>query len=192
MQQYIKQYSNIPYEIFTIDNLYTESELNKFKKIVNNWDPSIRSFTNSEFKNGKLIMPEISSLMYSKIETFLPFKYIDRNNLNWTYKSSPHFIMYADVIENQQFSIHSDTGIIYDNKNNLYSKYTVLTYLNDDFEGGCTQFYDDKFNKTVCIIPKCNRTLIFDIDLFHAGLSVTKNNKQWIGTELVCTALLIP
>ena len=58
--------------------------------------------------------------------------------------------------------------------------------LNDDFENGKTLFYDHDFKHTVTIEPKKNRTLIFDIDLFHKGEQVSKGEKYWIGTELVC------
>jgi hypothetical protein len=83
--------------------------------------------------------------------------------------------------------IHTDTGSEYDVPNNMYSKFTFLTYLNDGFTGGCTKFYDDRLRETCVITPERNRTLVFDIDLFHSGEKVLDGSKYWIGTELVAS-----
>jgi hypothetical protein len=74
----------------------------------------------------------------------------------------------------------------YDKINNLYSKYTLLIYLNDDYEGGTTTFYTDTFIERFKVQPKKGRILCFDIDLFRSGDRVSNGNKMWIGTELVC------
>ena len=130
----MQQYSDIPFEIFTIDNLYSQDEINTYLNYVKNSDIKNRTFTYSDFKNGKMILPEISNNMFSKIKHYLPDKYIDRNNNNWTYIKPSKYVMYANFIPGQQFNIHTDTGESYDEINNLYSKYTVLTYLNDDYQ----------------------------------------------------------
>ena len=185
----IQQYGNIPFEIFTIDNLYTDEEINFFKDYVENANDKNRSFTSSPFKNGKIIEPDFSSLMYSRIKTFLPDEYVDKKNIKWGFLECTKYIMYAKIRCGENFGIHSDTGCQYDVQMNKYSKYTVLTYLNDDYEGGNTIFYDDNFKKTCEIKPRTNRTLMFDIDLFHQGCKVLKGNKYWIGSELVCRSI---
>ena len=66
----------------------------------------------------------------------------------------------------------------------------MLTYLNDDFEGGATEFVDAAdFRPTTIVQPRANRTLVFDIELFHRGNAVLQGVKRWIGTELVCHRL---
>jgi hypothetical protein len=185
----VTQYTDIPFEIFTIDNLYTNYELSIFYNYVKDADSNNRPFTMSNFKNGKVIKPDWSSFMYERIKPYLPRLYQDRSNTLYSFKEPIKYIMYAAINENQQFPIHTDTGYEYDDQDSKYSKYTVLTYLNDDFEGGNTLFFDDNFKQIVQIMPKRGRTLIFDIDLFHSGEKVTKYSKYWIGTELVCTKL---
>lgn len=184
--QQLQQYSDIPFEIFIIDNLYKQEEILLFKNYVENSDINNRTFTHSEFKNGKIIKPNLSNLMFSRIHNFLPHKYIDRDNINWKFEAPSKYIMYAKLKTNELFGLHTDTGAEYDVLNNKYSKYTVLTYLNDDFEGGDTVFFDNKFKETCKIKPKCNRTLIFDINLYHMGNPILSGNKYWIGTELIC------
>ena len=130
----------------------------------------------------------MTALMFERIQPHLPSVYRDREGVSWTYESAPKFIMYSKINPGQQFPIHTDTGCEY---GKLTSRYTVLTYLNDDFEGGHTQFYNSEFKKTVSIVPKRGKTLCFDINLFHAGDEVFKTAKYWIGTELVCRRSLL-
>ena len=182
----MQQFSDLSYEIFAIDDLYSDAEIKEFKDYVEYASDDNRTFTNSPFKNGKVIHEDFSNLMYSRIVKYLPEKYTDRKGVNWQYLQAPKYIMYAKVQSGQQFGLHTDTGCEYDKEKNKYSKYTVLTYLNDDFDGGSTIFYDDNFHETCTVIPKINRTLIFDINLFHRGAPVLERAKYWIGTELVC------
>jgi hypothetical protein len=191
MYKNIKQHSNIPYEIFTVDNIYTNDEIEHLKKLVEKADSKNRTFTNSNFKNGKVINIPLSNLIYERLYQQIPILYKDRQNISYNFIGTPNFIMYAKVTKNQLFSLHTDTGAEYDEINNKYSKFTVLTYLNDDYEGGYTKFFDNDFKETVSIVPKRNRTLIFDIDLYHSGEKVTEGNKYWIGTELVVSKIQI-
>ena len=95
--------------------------------------------------------------------------------------------MYAVIEPGQSFPIHTDTGAEYSKEGE--SKFTVLVYLSHEFEGGTTQFYTRIFEKTVEITPRAGKILVFDIDLFHAGMPVTNGTKYWIGTEIVCKRL---
>jgi hypothetical protein len=185
----VTQYSKIPFEIFTIDDLYTDEQVDTFTEYVKNADASNRTFTNSPFKNGKVIQPDITKIMWEHIKTVLPPIYVDRGNIMWEYIGTPHIAMYATIKSGQKFGLHTDTGVEYSVITNKYSKYTLLTYLNHDFEGGHTRFYDMEFNETCVIEPRRNRTLIFDIELFHCGEMVIKGEKHWIGSELVCGKL---
>jgi hypothetical protein len=179
-------YSDISFEIFTLDNLYTNEEIIDYINFIEYSDDRERTFTEQPFKNGKIINENLSSKIYSRVKEFLPEIYVDRNNKKWQPIEATKFIFYSKLIENNMFGIHTDTGSVYDVKNNNYSKFTLLTYLNDNFIGGNTQFYDESFNETVMIVPNKNKTLIFDIDLFHKGNVIVKGTKYWIGTEIVC------
>lgn len=173
-----------------IDGLYTDEEIEQFREYVKTADAKNRNFANAPFKNGKMILPEWSSLMYSRIAPHLPERYTDGQGKSWAFVEASKYVMYAQLVPGQSFPLHSDTGCEYDVDKNRFSKFTVLTYLNHDFEGGHTTFFDDGFNKTATIVPKTNRTLIFDIDLFHQGERLESGSKYWIGTELVCRRIM--
>jgi hypothetical protein len=184
----VTQYSETPYEIFTIDGLYEDAKIEEWLRYVltNDMKTPFNTSTYDDFKNGKIMHPEYSSYMYDRMKSCLPEMYTDEKKKTWRFERAPKYIMCARTHEGASFAIHTDTGCEYDKAAKLLSKFTVLTYLNDDFEGGDTIFYDDMFRETCRVKPKRGRTLIFDIDVYHAGAVVQKGCKCWIGTELVC------
>lgn len=175
--------------VWIIDDLFNQDELDDFKNIIINSENK-RVFFKGYFKSGRLENKDISNLIYSKLKHLLPNTYINSNNNQFKFISPTNSIFYSEVHENERFNIHKDSGSFFDNRSKSYSKFSTLTYLNgnEDFEYGNTQFYDENLNKTISITPKKNRTLIFDIDLFHSG-EIVKNvtvPKRWLGTELIC------
>lgn len=177
--------------VYTIHGLFTEQDLEDFENIIDQGNSCTRTFTNSPFKNGKVVMPDVSQRMWDVISPHLPQFYTDTHSVEYKFVGVPTCIMYAEIQAGQHFGLHTDTGCVYDKQNGKYSKFTFLTYLNDDFVGGATQFYDASFKKTVSIHPERNKTLLFDIDLFHQGCAVVSGRKRWIGSELVCRALTL-
>ena len=176
-----------PFEIFTVDGLYDDAEIQEFFRYIRQDCGDAKKFSHeSEFKNGKVLDPATASKMYDKIKAVLPGVYVDATGVEWTFEGPCRYVMFAEIHEGQLFGIHTDTGSEYDRDTGAMSKFTVLTYLNDGFSGGHTVFYDDHFRRTVDVTPVRNRTLIFDIDLFHSGQPVESGTKYWIGTELVC------
>jgi hypothetical protein len=175
----------IDFEIFTIDDLF-QDKLIEWINFVETASSKNKPFTYSNFKNGKIIMPELSQYIYEK-KPFLPEIYIDARGEKWKFNRASKYTMYAVAAKGQSFPIHTDTGAEFSHEEE--SKFTLLIYLNDNFKGGQTQFYDDNFNKTRIIQPKSGRCLMFDINLFHAGLPLIEGTKMWIGTELVCSRL---
>lgn len=70
---------------------------------------------------------------------------------------------------------HSDVGRLTRNR-----YYTVLCYLNDDFEGGNTQFPALKYS----VVPRCGKAILFPSAYLHGGEPVIRGEKyilvSWI------------
>lgn len=179
----MKQHGALPYEVFTINGLFVDM-VSEWKDYVMSADPKNRTFTYAEFKNGKVILPETSQLIWNRMRCCLPDTYKDQHGDVWEFVGVTKYVMYSMIEPGQSFPIHTDTGAEYSADGE--SKFTVLIYLNEDFEGGNTQFYDRDFRMTCSIKPEAGKLLAFDIDLFHAGMPVENGSKLWIGTELVC------
>lgn len=95
------------------------------------------------------------------------------------------YVMTAKYKPGDQFNIHTDTGSYYSSENGEKSRYTMLIYLNDTFEGGQTEFFDNRMKTSHIIQPTPGMALVFDIDLFHRGLPVESGTKYWIGCEII-------
>lgn len=168
-------------KIFTIPNFLTNNECDKFIMDITN-KQDITNFTSvSNFKNDKYVDEILSYYFYGKIENI--FK---QNLINQLQIVKPNnLIMTGMYNENQQFGLHTDTGLYYDKQNNLKSRFTLLIYLNDDFTNGETSFYDDNFTHILDVIPQKGMSLLFDIDMWHKGNIVIGNTKFWIGCEII-------
>ncbi|WP_299764554.1 2OG-Fe(II) oxygenase [uncultured Dokdonia sp.] len=94
-------------------------------------------------------------------------------------------IRFCRYQEGQSFSIHQD-GVYYINDMQA-SKYTFLLYLNDDFDGGFTEFYTNKSDTTPSkiVAPKKGKLLVFDHAIWHKGSVVTKGNKYILRSDII-------
>lgn len=94
-------------------------------------------------------------------------------------------IMWAKYTPGGHFGLHTDTGLFYDKILNMKTRYTLLIYLNDDYGGGETVFFNENFIPIQTIQPRRGSCLVFDIDLWHKGNEVLDSEKYWIGCELI-------
>jgi predicted 2-oxoglutarate/Fe(II)-dependent dioxygenase YbiX len=80
----------------------------------------------------------------------------------------PKDIRFYKYSEGQRFKMHKDGNWV---EGGLTSKLTLLVYLNNDFEGGETDFRDFK------ISPKKGTAVLFVHDTWHEGARVTHGVK---------------
>lgn len=164
--------------IYTIPNFLNEDECSHFNDLVFNPPKDASKFTTTGiFTNKKWKDPMIADSFYSKLSAF-----IEPSDLALRANS---VVMTGHYKEGQQFNLHTDTGLFYDKFNREKSRWTLLIYLNDDYEGGNTLFYDDNFSLVKTIQPEKGKALLFDIDLFHRGDTIERGEKQWIGCEII-------
>lgn len=168
-------------KIFTISNFLSNEECDKFIDDINN-KPNVTNFTSvSNFKNDKYVNEDLAKYFYNKIVDIFPKELSD----NLKIVKPNNLIMTGMYTKNQQFGLHTDTGLYYNKNDKLKSRFTLLIYLNDDYANGETSFYDDNFKHLLDVIPKKGMALLFDIDMWHKGNNVIGNNKFWIGCEVI-------
>jgi hypothetical protein len=83
----------------------------------------------------------------------------------------------------QRFAKHRDNGFTF--SDDFRSIYTVLLYLNDDFEGGETVFFDEKNNSRFAITPEKGMCCVFSHETMHEGQVVSKGEKYILRTDLM-------
>lgn len=78
----------------------------------------------------------------------------------------------------QRFKMHVDGSFVRNEKER--SQYTFLMYLNDDFEGGATLFYEGQL-----IQPSKGDSLVFKHELRHEGTEVKEGTKYVLRTDVM-------
>lgn len=162
--------------IYELPNFFTYDECIKYIEVIDS-NKKIIPFTNSgKFINNKWDDINLATTFYDKIRN-----YHIRDNILRPNK----VIMSGKYAVGDSFSLHTDTGLFYDTTMKEESRWTLLIYLNDDYIGGETVFYDDCWNIKRVIKPQVGKGILFDIDLWHQGNSITSGEKYWIGCEII-------
>jgi hypothetical protein len=68
------------------------------------------------------------------------------------------------------------------------SALTLMIYLNDDFEGGTTDFYHEDQTLRLQVVPEQGMALVFRHQLLHAGTSVRDGRKYVLRTDVMYRA----
>jgi hypothetical protein len=134
------------------------------------------NFTDSgKFTNKKWNDQQLADTFFNKLKKLTGDpRYLKPNKL----------IMSGTYTPGDSFGLHTDTGLYYNIQENTKSKWTLLIYLNDNFEGGETIFYSETGEKVI-IKPEKGKALLFDIDLWHKGNELISGTKHWIGCEII-------
>lgn len=179
--------TDVPGEIVTVDDAFARRDLDRMRRLVEAAGDGGHPFNAlTSFTNGKTIDPAMSSLLYDGLRPHMPSLYRDRRGVRWEPVGASAYVMYADIAAGQQFGVHTDTGVVWDEGGGLVSKFTAFVVLGGDFRGGDTVFYDEGYRRLCDVEHAEGRALLFDIDLPHAGATVTEGRKTWVGTEVVC------
>jgi hypothetical protein len=169
-------------KIITIGDFLCPTECNDFIDEINSvTNDQIHNFTLNNFKNHKYI----DHVLTKKIYTRLMYLIHEKTSLSIDTSRADKWIMTGKYDIDQEFGLHTDTGLYYNVESGEKARRTLLIYLNDNFDGGQTSFYDSDLNHLLDIVPKKGMMLMFDIDLWHKGSKVLSGTKYWIGCEII-------
>lgn len=162
--------------IYELSNFISTTECKQYVDFINN-NTNIIPFTNTgNFNNNKWIDMCQAELFYKRLQTY---------NINDNILRPNNIIMSGKYKEGDSFSLHTDTGLYYNNDKKEKTQWTLLIYLNDNFKGGETLFYDDYWNINKVIQPKEGLAILFDIKLWHKANEIFEGEKYWIGCEII-------
>ncbi len=177
---YIKTYS-----VIEIKNFFSEAEceqlltsrIQRFEKANSHYPEYYRN--NDRYVEDS---PALANRLFTKLQ-----KYSHKRHFSEMISLNER-IRFCRYQKEQSFSIHQD-GIYYPNELQA-SKYTFLLYLNDDFEGGTTEFYNSKTDKTPIksIQPQKGSLIIFDHRIWHKGSIITNGNKYILRSDVIVSA----
>lgn len=165
-------------DVQTFPHFLSVDECATFQQLIKTVNAT--NFTDSgAFTNKKWVDQALATLLYERLQEVDPSsRYLCANKL----------IMAGMYVPGNSFGLHTDTGLYYNRVNRTKSRWTLLIYLNDGFEGGETVFYDtETMRETHRIVPEVGKALLFDIDLWHSGAPLLSGEKHWIGCEIIGT-----
>ena len=165
----------LTHKIWTIPNFLSNNECQTYIDNIHNKHKHI-SFTNIE--NDKYVNNTLTQSFYKTLESYnIPVIHplIRANNL----------IMTGIYKIGDNVNIYTNSGLFRSNLHGIESRYMLLIYLNDDYNGGEIQFYTDTFKPIVTIKPKKGMALLFDIDLWLQDNPIINGYKYWIGCEII-------
>lgn len=162
------------------DNFLSNDECDSYIDLINN-NKQIYPFTIAgHFSSNKFFDEPLSKHFFSKLKSKAVNDKIDDD-----FVAPNSIIMTGKYNPGGNFGLHTDTGLFYDKSRQTKSKYTLLIYLNDNFQGGETTFFTNDFQEECTIIPKKGSCLIFDMIKWHKGNEVLNGVKYWIGCEII-------
>lgn len=155
-------------KILEISNIFTKEMCDTYIQMINSKSHKV-SFSNlTPYETDKFFDSNISTFILKRLN----------HTTKIVYNVNP-LVLTGKYYPGDKSNLHMD--IPFDNN----VKYTLLIYLNDNFNGGETKFYDNDFKLIKTIIPEKGKGLLFDINLFHQGTIVTSGNKYWIGCQVI-------
>ena len=131
--------------------------------------------------HARLIVDEAdnAALLWSRIQPHVPAT-VNGRKVDGTDERLRYFRYDAG----QQFKAHFDgINVGDDGRRNVYA---YMVYLNDDFDGGETRFLDiEQPSESINISPQQGMALLFEPNVLHAGLEVTRGRKYAVRTDVM-------
>jgi prolyl 4-hydroxylase len=167
--------------VYQIDNLLTPEECQKYmdmfknKGDVENIDDKHRKYHRVQFNDQ-----ELADKLYEKVKSYLS------NKIKIIADGMNEHIRLSMYDPKQFFGIHKD-GTNFDKNNKQRMSYATLNiFLNDNFEGGATTFYEkDKSTVKFVCKPKMGSGAFFYSQQFHEGNKIISGHKFLIRTDFM-------
>jgi predicted 2-oxoglutarate/Fe(II)-dependent dioxygenase YbiX len=188
-----QMYSTVP--AFTIDNVLSAAECKEFIAIseTHGYKPALVNVGGGRQK----LMPEIRShdraiidsksmvtLLFDRIKHLLPQTNGKKGCMHLSGLNERLRVLRYDPP--QYFKPHYDGSYSRNDGSNERSLYTVMLYLNGNFEGGETTFFEEGFglNQVKCT-PKAGMVLVFEHRVLHEGALLTEGRKYAVRTDVM-------
>ncbi len=161
-----------------IDDLFTPEEC---QKLIEHFDSNKTKFIDrgiAEYYRLEEDSDEMANILWNKVKHHLPTDYAGGKLV---YLNN-HF-RYSKYHHGMQFGRHRD-GTNQDKHGNR-SIITLNIFLNDNFNGGETDFFDNNNNLIISVKPKPGRAALFDAGILHQGNMVLNGFKYLLRTDVM-------
>ncbi|WNG62878.1 2OG-Fe(II) oxygenase [Archangium gephyra] len=132
-----------------------------------------------DIRNNTRVMkddPAMADRLWERMKGFVPVHH--RRIGTWRAHGLNERFRYYRYTEGQYFKWHSDGPFIRSTEE--LSLFTAMVYLNDDFEGGTTDFQSGP-----SVAPRRGMLLLFEHSLMHQGAPVLRGHKYVLRTDVM-------
>jgi hypothetical protein len=168
--------------LYVVDNVLTNEQCVEYIDMFDNNDVTVEDINEKHRKYHRVQFTDkqLADLLYEKVKHCIPKK------IKKICVGINDHIRLSKYKPGEFFGIHQD-GINYDGNNKSVMSYATLNiFLNDDFQGGETIFYEkDKKTITLKCIPKPGRGGFFYSQQYHEGAKITSGYKYLLRTDLM-------
>ena len=173
--------------IFTIPGLLSPEECDAFIRKAEGigfGDAPVTVGINSfmmapEVRNNERVIiddVELASELFRRLEPHIPAEWGPRIAIGLNER-----FRYYRYTPGQYFRWHHDGAFVRSHEER--SLFTVLFYLNDDYEGGTTDFYDEETR----IQPQKGMALVFEHPILHQGAPILRGTKYVLRSDIMYT-----
>ena len=156
-----------------LNGVLTPEECQQFIKLLDVPDLHRVESTMATYDRNIMINEEFANVIYKRILPFLPPGTVRCNE----------YFRFSKYHPGQEFTKHTD-GTNQDKYGNR-SQYTLNIFLNKDFGGGETDFFDNSGRLAVRAVPEPGRAALFDRGILHCGNKVASGNKYLLRTDVM-------
>lgn len=163
-----------------IDGLLTPEECERFIRVLDNEDLILVDRGDlATYQRGLWISEAFSDELYRRLRPHLPA------GVRAEVVRCNEYFRFSKYVVGQEFGIHTD-GTNLDQFGNV-SQYTVNIFLNSEFEGGETDFFQgvSTGGGSTRAIPLAGRAAVFDRGILHCGNRVISGVKYLLRTDLM-------
>jgi hypothetical protein len=177
----------IPNRAFIIRNVFSEQECQEiiekteqkgYGSLKDNYDESYRNNSRLTMEHNDLLLS-----LWNRITNLIPLKTIDEKGLKWQLYGLNPLFRFCKYQKDQYFKKHLDGS--FQSQYNIRSCLTCNIYLNSNFTGGYTNFYDENNALIYQLKPETGLVLLFIHDTFHEGATIESGLKYLMRTDVM-------
>jgi hypothetical protein len=122
--------------------------------------------------------PDVARRLFERARPFLPEEWF-----GWRLCGLNERFRYYRYDPGQKFDLHTDG--YFERDNGERSQLTFMIYLNDGFEGGCTNFYQRRDRIELSVEPEAGMLLVFMHRVLHEGAPVLEGRKYVMRSDVM-------
>ena len=188
--------------LMAIPNFFTSEECNDMIKRCNDFK-NLEDEYPKEYRNASrelITDKEFAKLIFERLKETIDLDAIGKlitpygldSRGEWKACGINEMMRLSKYEPGEYFKIHTDGQ--FRRSEHERSIYTLLIYLNQDFKGGETRFYNDptktdsdfeEYSLLHTLKPSLGQLALFNQDFYHEGCPVTKGTKYILRTEIM-------